>query len=94
MLQSPDFEPEFYERQVLQMKDRFSKLFKRMRLPWKTYIRDVERRLRGRTYWLWNYLVGLEAFMQPHQRCGTDPSREALEKDKDSRISKIGRAHV
>lgn len=89
MLQSPDYEPEFYEKQVIQMKDRFAKIFKGFKLPWKTYIKDVEKRLRGRTYWLWNYLIGLESFIQPYQKSGISPNKEYLEKDKDSRISRI-----
>jgi hypothetical protein len=36
---------------------------------------------------MWNYLVGLEKFIQ---ECGENvPSKELIEKDKDSRISRI-----
>lgn len=89
MLASPDFEPEFYEKQIVMMKDRYEKIFKKWKLPWKSYLKDVEKRLRSRTYWMWNYLIGLEFFVKIwHGQCGS-PSKEALEKDKDSRISRI-----
>lgn len=89
MLSKPDFEAEFYEKQIVSMKERYATVFKKLKLPWKSYIKDVEKRLRNRTYWMWNYLVGLEAFVQPYQKSGQSPTKEILEKDKDSRISRI-----
>jgi hypothetical protein len=50
-------------------------------------LKDVEKRLRNRKYWMWNYMVGLEKFVKD---IGDNlPSKELIEKDKDSRISRI-----
>lgn len=87
MLDSPDFEPEFYDQQIKMMTDRYAVIFKKWKAGWKTYLKDVSKRLRDRKYWMWNYLVGLEKFIQD---CGENiPSKELIEKDKDSRISRI-----
>lgn len=87
MLSEPDFEPEFYEKQIAIMQGRYAKIFKSWKLPWKSYIKDVSKRLRNRTYWIWNYLIGLESFIQSHNKQA--PTKDLLEKDKDSRISRI-----
>jgi hypothetical protein len=87
MLDSPDFEPAFYDEQIRLMAERYIVMFKKWKYPWKTYLKDVEKRLRNRKYWMWNYMVGLEKFVKD---IGDNlPSRELIEKDKDSRISRI-----
>jgi hypothetical protein len=87
MLDSPDFEPEFYDEQNRMMMERYVVVFKKWKIPWKTYVKDVEKRLRNRKYWFWSYLVGLEKFIQDMGE--NVPSKELVEKDKDSRISRI-----
>ena len=87
MLDSPDYEPEFYDEQIRLMQERYALIFKKWKHPWKSYIKDVSKRLRDRKYWMWNYLVGLEKFIQDNG--DFVPSKEAVEKDKDSRISRI-----
>jgi hypothetical protein len=87
MLDSPDFEPEFYDEQNRMMMERYVVVFKKWKIPWKTYVKDVEKRLRNRKYWLWSYLVGIEKFIQDMGE--NVPSKELVEKDKDSRISRI-----
>jgi len=87
MLDSPDFELEFYDEQNRMMMERYVVVFKKWKSPWKTYVKDVEKRLRNRKYWLWSYLVGIEKFIQDMGE--NVPSKELVEKDKDSRISRI-----
>jgi hypothetical protein len=87
MLESPDFELEFYDEQNRMMMERYVVVFKKWKIPWKTYVKDVEKRLRNRKYWLWSYLVGIEKFIQDMGE--NVPSKELVEKDKDSRISRI-----
>jgi len=87
MLDSPDFEPEFYDEQNRMMMERYVVVFKKWKIPWKTYVKDVEKRLRNRKYWLWSYLIGIEKFIQDMGE--NVPSKELVEKDKDSRISRI-----
>jgi|694.fasta_scaffold01232_48 hypothetical protein len=87
MLDSPDFELEFYDEQNRMMMERYVVVFKKWKIPWKTYVKDVEKRLRNRKYWLWSYLVGIEKFIQDMGE--NVPSKELVEKDKDSRISRI-----
>jgi hypothetical protein len=69
------------------MMERYVVVFKKWKIPWKTYVKDVEKRLRNRKYWLWSYLVGIEKFIQDMGE--NVPSKELVEKDKDSRISRI-----
>jgi hypothetical protein len=87
MLASPEFEPEFYIEQNKKMIARYEKIFKKWRAGWTMYYKDVCKRLRNREYWLWNYLVGLEKFIQ--EQVDQKPSKELLEQDKNSRISRI-----
>jgi hypothetical protein len=87
MLDSPDFELEFYDEQNRMMMERYVVVFKKWKIPWKTYVKDVEKRLRNRKYWLWSYLIGIEKFIQDMGE--NVPSKELVEKDKDSRISRI-----
>ena len=47
MLDSPDFEPEFYDEQNRMMMERYVVVFKKWKIPWKTYVKDVEKRLRN-----------------------------------------------
>jgi len=84
---SPEFEPEFYEKQVLQMKERYATHFKKWRYSWPKYIQEVENSLRNKTYWIWCYLVGFEKFLQ---MCGDKkPLYPHLEKDRTERIYRI-----
>lgn len=87
MLASPDFDEKFYLDQNEKMKSRYASVFKKWKIGWKTYFKDTEKRLRGRTYWIWVYLVGLEAFFKSQKDCV--PSEELVETDKNSRISRI-----
>jgi hypothetical protein len=87
MLASPDFEEDFYIAQNKAMCERYAKRFKKWKTPWKPYIDDVRKRLRGRHYWLWSYLAGFEKFLQENQH--STPTQAALDTDKDGRISRI-----
>lgn len=87
MTDSPSLDPEFYTQQIQAMQERYAVIFKRWKLSWNSYINDVERRLRNRKYWMWCYLVGLEKFIQAQK--DLKPSSEAVEEDKNGRISRI-----
>lgn len=88
MLEPPEFEPEFYEKQNAMMCTRYGKLFKRWHLSWEAYLDYASRKLRNDNYWLWVFLCGLEKFIQ-EQGDEEKGRRTRLYKDADERIRRI-----
>jgi hypothetical protein len=88
MLDQPEFEPEFYEKQIKMMEDRYSKLFKKWHLSWAKYYNYVTHSLRHKNYWIWVYFCGFEKFVQ--EQGDEEKGRHArLYKDADERIRRI-----
>lgn len=87
MIDKPDFEPEFYEKQILQMKSRYESLFKKWKYSWKKYFTEIENGCRNKNYWIWCCLVGLEKTIRDCE--GQRPSLAFLEKDRSIRIQKV-----
>jgi len=87
-MDTPDYEPEFYEKQIKMMEDRYSKLFKKWNLSWDAYHNHVIEKLRNKRYWVWCYLCGFEKFVQ--EQGDTKRGRcDRLYKDADERIRRI-----
>lgn len=86
MLESPEFEDSFYVAQNDMMRSRYAKAFKKWKVSWSKYYKDAEKRLRGRPYWIWVFLVGFEKFLVENP---SGASEKAIEDDKDQRISRI-----
>lgn len=88
MLDSPDFEKEFYENQIKIMEERYSKMFKKWNLNWDVYNNYVVEKLKNKRYWIWCYLCGFEKFIQ--EQGGEKKNRhQRLYKDADERIKRI-----
>lgn len=87
-MDTPDYEPEFYENQIKMMEDRYSKLFKKWNLSWDAYHSYVIEKLRDKRYWVWCYLCGFEKFVQ-EQGDEERGRRNRLYKDADERIKRI-----
>lgn len=87
MLQSPDFEPEFYMSQNEMMCRRYAARFREWGVKWRPYIADVRKRLRDKPYWIWVFLTGFERFLQA-QGSGS-VSQSAIEADKNERIGRV-----
>jgi hypothetical protein len=87
MLQSPDFEPEFYLAQNEMMCRRYMARFKEWGIRWSPYISDVRKRLCDKPYWIWVFLTGFERFLQT--RGLGDVTQRALDEDKDERIGRV-----
>lgn len=64
MLSKPEFEPEFYEKQVELLTGRYSKLFKKWNISWNKYKNYIYSKLKYNTYWIWIFLCGFEKFIQ------------------------------
>lgn len=88
MLADPDFEPEFYENQILMIRKRYAQIFKSWNINWDAYFENISHRLRNNQYWIWVYLCGLEKFIQEDGYKSTN-RKEKLEKDADARIGRI-----
>lgn len=88
MLDSPQFEIEFYENQNLIMQKRFSNLFITWKLSWNKYYNYVSFKLRNNPYWIWVFLCGFEKFVK-EQSLEPVNRRKRLYKDADSRIARI-----
>jgi len=88
MLAEPDFEPEFYEQQIIMMEKRYSKLFLKWHLSWNKYYNYVRSQLRQKDYWIWVYLCGFEKFVQ-EQGIEKEGRQKRLYQDADQRIARI-----
>jgi len=88
MLEDPEFEPEFYAKQIAMMEQRYGKLLKKWGLSWDSYYNYVTDKLKHKPYWIWVYLCGFEKFVQEQ---GDEPKgrRSRLYKDADERIRRI-----
>ena len=87
-MDTPDFEPEFYENQIKIMEERYSKLFKKWNLSWDAYYNHIVEKLRNKRYWVWCYLCGFEKFVQ-EQGAENQGRHKRLYKDADERIKRI-----
>ena len=87
MLQSPDYEPDFYLTQNEMMCRRYEQHFKRWGHRWRPYINDVRKRLREKPYWIWVFLTGFERFLQTKGH--GEVTQKALEDDKEERIGRV-----
>lgn len=88
MLDSPEYEPEFYINQIDSMEKRYCIIFKKNKLSWKKYYKEVRELLQEKSYWIWVYLVGLEKFIQEEMSsCNT--TWKQLEIDRISRVKRI-----
>lgn len=88
MLEDPEFEPEFYSKQIAMMQDRYAIIFKSWNINWEKYYTYVSEKLRNRQYWIWVFLCGLEKFVQEDGWKSTD-RRTKLYRDADNRIIRI-----
>lgn len=85
MLDSSEFETDFYLNQIKTMELRYSTIFKNWRVNWDKYYDYIKTKLQNKTYWIWSYLCGLEKFIQENNL----PSKNKLYKDADLRIYRI-----
>lgn len=88
MIEKPEFEPEFYAKQIEQMANRYSKLFSKWNLSWKKYYDYVCYKLRDNQYWIWIFLCGFEKFIKEKSE-ESKGRRNRLYKDADMRIYRI-----
>ena len=88
MLENPEFEPEFYSKQISMMENRYSKIFKNWGINWEKYYTEVRYELRNRQYWIWVYLCGLEKFIQESGWIA-DNRKSKQKKDAENRIRRI-----
>ena len=88
MLEDPEFEPEFYQKQIDMMEQRYAKLFKKWHLSWTAYYGYVIEKLKAKQYWIWVFLCGFEKFVQEQGEIGAK-RRSRLYKDADERIRRI-----
>jgi hypothetical protein len=88
MLESPEFEPEFYLQQNKAMENRYSNLFKRWGLKWNRYYEYASLKLLNNQYWIWVFLCGFEKFVQERGNI-KEGRRTAIYKDADERIRRI-----
>jgi hypothetical protein len=88
MLDTPDYEPEFYENQIKIMEERYSKIFKKWNLNWEKYNNYVVSKLKNKKYWIWCYLCGFEKFIQ-EQGDEKKGRHQRLYKDADERTKRI-----
>lgn len=87
ILSEPDFEPEFYADQIKMMEERYSKIFKKWKMPWRSYYKEIKIALRKNQYWIWVYLCGFEKFIKENQE--SEVTKTMLDKDSDARIKRI-----
>jgi len=87
MLDSPEFEPEFYADQIRKMEKRYEKIFKKWKLSWTKYYNEVKSKLFNKQYWIWTYLCGFENFVKINQK--SEVTETMLEKDSLGRIKRI-----
>ena len=88
MVNPPEFESSFYEKQNQQMEERYSIYFKKWKINWKSYKTYIEKSLRFNSYWMWIYWVGFEKFLQEDSAVEKG-RRNRLYKDADDRIARI-----
>jgi hypothetical protein len=85
MLNAPEFESDFYEKQIELMESRYSRLFKNWGVKWDAYIKYVTAKLKNNRYWLWIFLCGFEKFIK-EQSQESNGRRDRIYKDADIRI--------
>lgn len=87
-MQEPEFEPEFYAKQISMMEERYEKIFQAWDVNWGKYYTQVCKKLRNRQYWIWIFLCGLETFVQDDAG-KTKGKKQRLVKDTIRRIRRI-----
>jgi hypothetical protein len=87
MIESQEFENEFYEKQIEIMSKRYSEIFKKWNINWNNYYEKISLKLRNNPYCIWIFLCGLENFIKkPSQKEGR---RKRLYKDAEYRANYI-----
>lgn len=89
MLENPEFEPEFYNQQIAIMEQRYEKIFKKWKISWNSYYKNVQSKLRGNQYWIWVYLCGFEKFIQEKEYRNNKKRLIYLKQDALERIRRI-----
>lgn len=86
-LDSAEFEPEFYANQIKMMEKRYAKIFKKWKLPWRKYYKEVKENLHKNQYWIWVYLCGFEKFIKESDE--SKVTQTMLDEDSLARIKRI-----
>ena len=87
-MQEPEFEPEFYAKQISMMEERYARIFQIWGVNWDGYYEQVCKKLRNRQYWIWIFLCGLETFVQNDAGKASD-KKKRLVKDTKRRLRRI-----
>ena len=89
-MNDPEFEPEFYSKQINLMCERYSVIFKSWGIKWEKFYEEARKKLKYRQYWIWIYLCGIETFVQKEiKNKNKNNIIEKLEKESNFRIQKI-----
>jgi len=87
MIQSQEFENEFYEKQIEIMSKRYSEIFRKWNIKWNRYYEIISTKLRNNPYCIWIFLCGLENFIKNSSE--KEERRKRLYKDAEYRTNYI-----
>lgn len=69
---TPEFEKEFYEKQIKEMSLRYEQVFKAWKMNWNKFYKFFSSKLDNNTFRIWIFLFGLEPIMK---KCGFKPNK-------------------
>lgn len=69
----PEFEKEYYERQIECMSERYKKIFASLKINWTKFYKFISFKLNESTFRIWIFLCGLEPILK---ECRTKSSKK------------------
>lgn len=60
---TPEFDKEYYEKQIKFMSKRYDKIFKSWKINWNKFLKSISKSLNNNTFRIWIFLFGLEPIL-------------------------------
>lgn len=61
---TPEFEKEYYDKQIILMSKRYKNMFHLQKLNWNSFLKYVKSKLNDNSYRLWIFLCGLDSVLK------------------------------